>query len=164
MALTPQQMIGNLRDVLTNLRSILTGQRRTSNASTWQKAQNPKIMQMWGEDIRGAAAKYGIGADLLANLINAESAGNPNAVSPVGARGLTQIMPSTERSEGLSTRTPRDQIYSGAKYLSKLLALTGGNVRNALASYNAGYGAVKKYGGVPPYKETQNYVKKILGS
>jgi soluble lytic murein transglycosylase-like protein len=161
MALTAQQMMGNLRDVLSNLRNLIVKQQAQKGFVHPEKVTNPRIMDMWGEDVRGAAKQYGIRPALLANLIHAESGGNPKAVSPMGARGLTQIMPATERAEGLSVRTPRDQIYSGAKYLSKLLALAGGDERRAVAAYNAGPGRLKgdRWQRIP---ETVKYVKKVL--
>ena len=159
-----QQAVNQLRNALSTLRDKMMSLKHGGTAFGHEVKGDQNIMSKWGDDIKAASSKYGVSPSILANLIRAESAGNPKAVSPKGAKGLTQIMPATERSEGLSTATPRDQIFSGAKYLSKLLKLTNGNMRNALAAYNAGLGNVRKYGGVPPYKETQNYVKKILGS
>lgn len=158
-----QKWVGNLRNVLSDLREKIMSMQHGSTAFGRPLHGNEGVMRRWGEDIRAASTRYGIPPSVLANLIAAESAGNPNAVSPKGARGLTQIMPATERSEGLSTATPRDQIFSGAKYLSKLLALTGGDVRRAVAAYNAGPGRLKG-DAWKKIAETRNYVTKVMGS
>jgi len=99
-------------------------------------------------------------------VIQAESAFNPRAVSPKGALGLMQLMPATAEEYGVSDAfNPAENIAAGVKYLKRLLDKYEGRVELALAAYNAGPGAVKKYGGkVPPYRETQNYVARIQGS
>jgi soluble lytic murein transglycosylase-like protein len=112
--------------------------------------------------INAAAQKYGIDPALLKALIRQESNFNPSARSPAGASGLTQLMPGTAAALGVSNPLdPRQAIEGGAKYLSQQLKAFDGDVRKALAAYNAGPGAVQRYGGVPPYAETQNYVKKV---
>ena len=115
--------------------------------------------------VKATAAKFNIPAGILARLIQAESSWNPSAVSPAGAFGLTQVMPATARGMGYSVdalrRSPALQIEAGAKYLSQQYKRFG-SWPLALAAYNAGPGAVSKYGGIPPYRETQNYVAKIL--
>ena len=115
--------------------------------------------------VKATAAKFNIPAGILARLIQAESSWNPSAVSPAGAFGLTQVMPATARGMGYSVdalrRSPALQIEAGAKYLSQQYKRFG-SWQLALAAYNAGPGAVSKYGGIPPYRETQNYVAKIL--
>jgi soluble lytic murein transglycosylase-like protein len=114
--------------------------------------------------ITAAAAKYGIDPALLKGLIRQESNFDPTARSGVGAQGLTQLMPGTASSLGVTDPTdPAQAIDGGAKYLSQQLTRFGGDASKALAAYNAGPGAVQKYGGVPPYAETQNYVQKVLG-
>jgi soluble lytic murein transglycosylase-like protein len=116
------------------------------------------------EFIDEASALYGVSADLVRAVIQAESAGNPNAVSGVGAQGLMQLMPRTSRALGVKDPfDPRDNIFGGVKYLSTLLEKYNGNVALALASYNAGPGNVRKHGGIPPFGETRGYVKKITG-
>lgn len=113
--------------------------------------------------IKAAAARYGIPQPLLERQIMAESGGNPHAKSPVGALGLMQLMPSTARGLGVENPLdPHQNIMGGAKYLSDQYRKFG-NWRDALAAYNAGPGAVAKYGGVPPFAETQDYVHQILG-
>lgn len=114
--------------------------------------------------ITAAATKYGIDPALLKGLIRQESNFNPSAQSPVGAQGLTQLMPGTAATLGVTDPTdPAQAIDGGAKYLKQQLDRFGGDASKALAAYNAGPGAVAKYGGVPPYAETQNYVQKVLG-
>jgi soluble lytic murein transglycosylase-like protein len=107
-----------------------------------------------------------VNVDLVRALIQAESAFNPRAVSPKGARGLMQLMPATAAEYGVADAfNPAENIRAGVKYLKQLLDTYEGRVELALAAYNAGPGAVKKYGGkVPPYRETQNYVARIQSS
>ena len=114
--------------------------------------------------ITAAATKYGLDPALLKGLIRQESNFNPGARSGAGAQGLTQLMPGTATSLGVTDPTdPAQAIDGGAKYLKQQLDRFGGDASKALAAYNAGPGAVAKYGGVPPYAETQNYVSKVLG-
>jgi soluble lytic murein transglycosylase-like protein len=111
---------------------------------------------------KAAAAKHGIPEDLFLRLIQQESGWNPGAVSHKGASGLAQLMPATARKLGVDIDDPTENIEGGARYL-KMMYDKFGSWRLALAAYNAGPGAVEKHGGVPPYAETQNYVKAILG-
>lgn len=108
-----------------------------------------------------AGAKWGISPKVLAAVAQTESGGNPNAVSPSGALGLMQFMPSTARSFGIDPLDPKQAIDGAARYLSEQFNAFG-SMELALASYNAGPGAVRKYGGVPPFAETQAYVRKIM--
>ena len=113
--------------------------------------------------IDSASARYGLGTDLIKAVIHVESAFNPQAVSPKGAQGLMQLMPFNSKKYGVTNPySPNQNINAGTKMLSKLLNKYSGNLRYALAAYNAGEGAVKKYKGIPPYPETQNYVKKVI--
>ncbi len=109
-----------------------------------------------------AARKHGVPTDLFNRLIQQESGWNPNAKSSAGAYGLAQLMPGTAKSLGVNRRDPRQNLEGGARYLAKMYRKFG-NWRHALAAYNAGPEAVAKYNGVPPYKETRNYVRVILG-
>ena len=116
------------------------------------------------DEITAAANKYGVDPALLAGLVKAESNFNPKAQSGVGAKGLTQLMDATARSLGVSNSFDVQQsLDGGAKFLGGLLKQFHGDPSLALAAYNAGPGAVQKYGGIPPYQETQRYVPKVLG-
>ncbi len=113
--------------------------------------------------IREASAREGIDATLVKAVAQAESSLNPNAVSPAGAKGLMQLMDATARSLGVADPfDPVQNVAGGAKYLKQLLSRYGGDVRRALAAYNAGPGTVDRYGGIPPYAETQTYVQRVL--
>jgi soluble lytic murein transglycosylase-like protein len=112
-----------------------------------------------------AAARNGLDPAVLHGLIQQESGFNPSATSSAGAQGLTQLMPGTASSLGVSNPLdPAESIEGGARYLGQLMSQFGGNTTDALAAYNAGPGAVQQYGGVPPYAETQSYVSSVLGN
>ena len=111
-----------------------------------------------------AAKKYGIPVNLLKAIGRQESNFNPKAQSHCGAQGIMQLMPATAKGLGVKDSfDPEQNIMAGAKYIAAKIEKYDGNVKLALAAYNAGSGNVAKYGGIPPFKETQNYVKKVMG-
>ncbi|MGH9867574.1 MAG: lytic transglycosylase domain-containing protein [Candidatus Polarisedimenticolia bacterium] len=113
--------------------------------------------------IREAAARHGLEADLLAAVIAVESGYKADAVSPKGAQGLMQLMPGTARELAVTDAfDPAQNIDAGARHLKKLIEQNGGAYWRALAAYNAGQGKVARYGGLPPYRETMSYVRRVL--
>lgn len=122
----------------------------------------PLKLDKYAAQISKAAKDFKVDGGLLRALIHAESGFDPQALSHKGAQGLTQLMPATAASMGVSDAfDPGQNIRGGARYLARLLKTFKGNVRLATAAYNAGAGAVQKYGGVPPYAETQVYVDRV---
>jgi soluble lytic murein transglycosylase-like protein len=116
----------------------------------------------YAAEIEAAAQRHGIDPALLKGLIRQESGFDPAARSSAGATGLTQLMPGTAAALGVDPSDPAQAIEGGARYLKQQLDRFGGDPSLALAAYNAGPGAVAKFGGVPPYAETQGYVQKVL--
>jgi hypothetical protein len=115
------------------------------------------------EMLAHAGAKHNIDEDLLASVVRAESGGHVRAVSRTGARGLMQLMPGTASEMGVDDAfRPEQNISGGTAYLDSLLTRYHDNVALALAAYNAGPGAVDKYHGVPPYRETREYVARVI--
>jgi soluble lytic murein transglycosylase-like protein len=141
--------------------SLATGtQAATSTASATSTSSSLPAGTPYAAEITAAAQANGIDPALLAGLIKQESGFNPNAGSGAGARGLTQLMPGTAAGLGVTNvLDPVQSINGGAKYLKQQLEAFGGDVAKALAAYNAGPGAVQRFGGIPPYSETQNYVR-----
>ncbi|HEY1424473.1 MAG TPA: lytic transglycosylase domain-containing protein [Candidatus Acidoferrum sp.] len=124
--------------------------------------QQPLQQAPFGELIESAARKYAVDADLVFSVIVAESNFNPRAISRRGARGLMQLLPSTAARLGVrDIFDPAQNIDAGTRYLRDLLALYRGDLVLTLAAYNAGPGAVQRYGRVPPYNETISYVRAI---
>lgn len=150
-------------DLLTNPATRVNANIYTAKASGAAEKVSTR------EQIKGLVSriskKHGVDEKLVNALIKQESGFNPNAKSKVGAMGLMQLMPATAKGLGVTNAMdPEQNVEGGVKYLKSMLNKYNGNVILALAAYNAGPGAVDKYDGVPPYKETQNYVKSILSN
>jgi hypothetical protein len=130
-------------------------------AMKWINSPNRKLVEGWVNQI---APRYAIDPKLVMAVIQAESGFNPTALSPKNAQGLMQLIPATAERFGVKdVWNPIDNIKGGTAYLNWLMRHFSGNVEWVLAAYNAGEGAVEKHQGVPPFEETQTYVKRILG-
>ena len=156
--------VGTTRPTL--FAAALTAAQRTGAATSTVSAPGAlKLPGNLGGIVAQAAQRYGVDPTLIAGVIETESNFNPKAVSPAGARGLMQLMPATARGLGVADSSdPLQNVMGGAKLLGQLLDRYGGDVKKVLAAYNAGAGAVDKYGGIPPYPETQRYVPKVLAA
>ena len=120
-------------------------------------------MRLWSYFIYHESQKQGIDDSLVKAVIYTESYFNPNATSHKGASGLMQLMPATAAKYGISDLyNPKQNIIAGIKHLKYLMTLYPNNLKHVLAAYNAGENAVNKYNGIPPYRETQGYVKKVM--
>jgi len=114
--------------------------------------------------INDASETYGVDSKIIKSVILAESSAKPNALSSANAKGLMQLMDSTASDLGVNNSwDPKQNIMGGTKYLSQLLRQYNGDLKLALAAYNAGPGNVDKHGGIPPFQETKNYVTRVLG-
>ena len=132
---------------------------------TATKPPSARASTRYDDLIEQHAQQHGLSPALVRAVIQAESAFNPRALSPKGAMGLMQLMPATARELGvLDPFHPGDNIRGGVSYLAGLMTRYDQNVELALAAYNAGPGSVERYGAVPPYRETQDYVKKITSA
>jgi len=124
--------------------------------------ESPPILP-WRDVAEREAERYGLDPRLVRAVIYVESGEDPRAVSPKGAQGLMQLMPGTAEELGVGNAfRPRENIQGGVGYLASLLQQFDGKLELALAAYNAGPGAVQKYGGIPPYAETKAYVRKVM--
>jgi len=146
------QSVGNP----TVIRRVLPAESATSTSNSSSLSAVP-----YADLFSSAAARYGVSAPLLAAVASQESGFDPQAVSSAGAQGLMQFMPSTAAGLGVNPLDPASAIDGAARYLSGLTSQFG-STSLALAAYNAGPGAVRQYGGIPPYSETQNYVRAVM--
>ena len=112
--------------------------------------------------VREAAAKSGVDPKLISAVAEVESGGDQSTVSGAGAVGVMQLMPETAASLGVDPYDEKENVEGGAKYIREILDAFGGDVSKAIAAYNAGPQAIREYGGVPPYRETQDYVRTVL--
>jgi len=155
----------------TNIRP--SGQKNVTTFSFPCYASDPKCNQMdweriplnrqaYRDEIQAVAGVFAVDDSLIRAIIHAESAYHPDALSPRGAQGLMQLMPATQKElEVVDVFDPLSNIEGGTLYLSRLLNQFDQSVELAAAAYNAGPGAVRKHGGIPPYKETRNYVRRV---
>lgn len=150
-------------DLLTNPATRVNASLYTAQAGANTEKLTPR--QKIQDIVSRISRKHGVDEKLVNALIKQESGFNPNAKSKVGAMGLMQLMPTTAKGLGVTNpMDPEQNVEGGVKYLKSMLNKYNGNIILALAAYNAGPGAVDKYDGVPPYKETQNYVRSILSN
>lgn len=151
------------------LQSQIKAQNEAENitTATGKRKVNAQVLPAGSKDIESmilqSAKKYGVDPRLVSAVAETESNYRPDAVSSAGAVGVMQLMPETASSLGVQNiYDPSQNIDGGVKYLKEMLSDFNGDVRKAVAAYNAGPQAVKEYNGVPPYAETQNYVNKVL--
>lgn len=159
---TPNIPVAGSQNVSTidTAAAVTSGSQTNATSSGNTSSSSSTSLDAYFEE---AAEKYNVDVKLLKAIAHAESNFNPNATSSSGAMGVMQLMPSTAKSLGITDAyNAYDNIMGGAKVIAEHLANYNGDISLALAAYNAGSGNVAKYGGVPPFTETQNYIKKVL--
>lgn len=165
-----QQLLQDKINMATNQTNTLHKQANYTSLNTPpQVAHSNKAKQItkstYDPIIKEMSNKYGVNEQLVRSVIQAESNYNHLAKSHAGAQGLMQLMPSTAKALGVNNPfDPRQNIEGGVKYLQQMIHKYNGNIKLALAAYNAGPGNVDKYQGIPPFNETQNYVNKVLNN
>ena len=163
-SITAFSFFGNVSKALVSLRTSRTLRYASFGNSVYDSTAevNTPLPVYLTNAITDAAKKHGVDPRLLVAVARRESRFNPNAVSPVGACGIMQLMPATARYLGINNIfDARQNVFGGARYLRTLLDTFHGDLDLTLAAYNAGPGAVQKYNGVPPFRETRNYVSSI---
>jgi soluble lytic murein transglycosylase-like protein len=163
-SITAYSFFGNVSKALVSLRTSNTLHYATFGNSVYDSSAqvNTALPVYLAEAVSDAAKKHGVDPRLIVAVARRESRFNPSAVSPVGACGVMQLMPATARYLGVKdVFNARESVFAGAKYLRTLLDTFHGDLDLTLAAYNAGPGAVQKYNGVPPYRETKAYVSSI---
>src|SRR6185436_13685699 len=161
-SITAYHFFGNIREALVSLRSARVFATNPFGPAVFDSRASVMAPEHLTSAIEEAARTHGVDPRLVAAVARRESAWNANAVSNVGACGIMQLMPATARYLGVTNVfDPRENIFGGTRYLRTLLDTFNGDLDLTLAAYNAGPGAVEKYRGVPPYRETPAYVAAV---